>query len=446
MIKFLLFISIIFFTCIDVHAQTSVQKTPDGFTLRCNGKPYYVNGVGGEGNFKKMVEIGANSIRTWGVENAQSILDEAQKNGITVMLGLWMNQERQGFDYDNAEKVKKQFEYYKGVIEKYKNHPALLAWGIGNELDLDYKNPNAWYAVQDIAKYIHQTDPFHPTTTVIAGLDSMDAQYIKQRCPDVEILCINTYGDIGNVSRNIKRFGWDGPYMITEWGPRGYWEAPQTDWKVSIEQNSSEKRDVYYNQYQKYILPNKNNCLGSYAFYWGAKQEYTETWFGLFSKENIPTEAIDALQENFTGNKIENPAPSLSKLTLEGKEVSENISIKADDIFSAQVDLKSTDENILKKYKYRWRILEESTDKKSGGDAEAEADEVPGLVIKGANSNAIKFRAPERAGMYRLFVSIMNNGKVAYANLPFKVIPRAEGDKQMKFVKMRFTDMKDFEQ
>ena len=186
--------------------------------------------------------------------------------------------------------------------------------------------------------------------------------------------------------------------------------------------------------------------MGSYAFYWGAKQEYTETWFGLFSKENIPTEAIDALQENFTGNKIENPAPSLSKLTIEGKEVSENISIKADDIFSAQVDLKSTDENILKKYKYRWRILEESTDKKSGGDAEAEADEVPGLVLKGANSNAIKFRAPERAGMYRLFVSIMNNGKVAYANLPFKVIPRAEGDKQMKFVKMKFTDMKDFEQ
>jgi len=274
----------------------------------------------------------------------------------------------------------------------------------------------------------------------------MDAQYIKQRCPDVEILGINTYGDIGSVSRNIKRFGWDGPYMITEWGPRGYWEAPVTSWKVSIEQNSSEKRDIYYNQFQKYILPNKNYCLGSYAFYWGAKQEYTETWFGLFSKQNVPTEAIDALQEDFTGNKIDKPAPSLSKLTIEGKEATDNVMLKAEDVFNAEVVLKGMDEKTIRSLNYRWRILEESTDKKSGGDAEAEAAEIPGLIIKGSNSNNLKFRAPDREGMYRLFVSIMNNGKVAYANLPFKVLPRAEGDKQMKLVKMKYTDMKDFEQ
>jgi hypothetical protein len=446
MIKYLIIVSYIINSCLKVYGQTNVRKTDDGYSLFRDGKPYYVNGVGGEGNFKKMVEIGANSVRTWGVENAQAVLDEAQKNGITVMLGLWLNQERQGFDYDNKEKVKKQLEYYKTVVEKFKNHPALLMWGIGNELDLDYKNPNAWYAVQDIAKYIHQSDPNHPTSTVIAGLDSMDAQYIKQRCPDVEILGINTYGDIGSVSRNIKRFGWDGPYMITEWGPRGYWEAPVTSWKVSIEQNSSEKRDIYYNQFQKYILPNKNYCLGSYAFYWGAKQEYTETWFGLFSKENVPTEAIDALQEDFTGNKIDKPAPSLSKLTIEGKEATDNVMLKAEDVFNAEVVLKGMDEKTIRSLNYRWRILEESTDKKSGGDAEAEAAEIPGLIIKGSNSNNLKFRAPDREGMYRLFVSIMNNGKVAYANLPFKVLPRAEGDKQMKLVKMKYTDMKDFEQ
>ena len=446
MIKYLIIVSLIINSCLKVYGQTNVRKTDDGYSLVRDGKPYYVNGVGGEGNFKKMVEIGANSVRTWGVENAQAVLDEAQKNGITVMLGLWLNQERQGFDYDNKEKVKKQLEYYKTVVEKFKNHPALLMWGIGNELDLDYKNPNAWYAVQDIAKFIHESDPNHPTSTVIAGLDSMDAQYIKQRCPDVEILGINTYGDIGSVSRNIKRFGWDGPYMITEWGPRGYWEAPVTSWKVSIEQNSSEKRDIYYNQFQKYILPNKNYCLGSYAFYWGAKQEYTETWFGLFSKENVPTEAIDALQEDFTGNKIDKPAPSLSKLTIEGKEATDNVMLKAEDVFNAEVVLKGMDEKTIRSLNYRWRILEESTDKKSGGDAEAEAAEIPGLIIKGSNSNNLKFRAPDREGMYRLFVSIMNNGKVAYANLPFKVLPRAEGDKQMKLVKVKYTDMKDFEQ
>ena len=49
-------------------AQTVIQKNENGFTLLRNGQPYYVKGVGGEVNFDKMVEIGANSFRTWGVE------------------------------------------------------------------------------------------------------------------------------------------------------------------------------------------------------------------------------------------------------------------------------------------------------------------------------------------------------------------------------------------
>jgi hypothetical protein len=425
-------------------AQTKVVKTELGFQLIRNDVPYYVKGVGGEGNYEKMVQIGANSVRVWGVENAESVLDEAQKKGISVMLGLWMNQERQGFDYDNSEKVQKQFNYYKTIIERYKNHPALLMWGIGNELDLDYKNPNAWNAVQDIAKFIHQADPNHPTSTVTAGLDSMDVVYIKERCPDIEILGINTYGDIGNVPKNIKNFGWDKPYMITEWGPRGYWEAPQTEWKVSLEQSSSEKRELYYNSYQNYIEPNKNYCLGSYAFYWGNKQEYTETWFGLFSKDNFPTEAVDALEENFKGEKVKNPAPSLSKISLNGKIAPENISLKAEETYRAEAVLNSKDaEN--KNVKFNWRILEESTDKKSGGDAEEEAQEIQGLIVSRINSNSIKLRTPENPGNYRLFVTIKNNGKIAYANIPFRVLPRSASDKQAKFVKFKYTTMKDFD-
>jgi len=444
MLKFYAFAMFFVFTVNHLLAQTKVVKTELGFQLIRNGVPYYVKGVGGEGNYEKMVQIGANSVRVWGVENAESVLDEAQKKGISVMLGLWMNQERQGFDYDNSEKVQKQFNYYKTIIERYKNHPALLMWGIGNELDLDYKNPNAWNAVQDIAKFIHQADPNHPTSTVTAGLDSMDVVYIKERCPDIEILGINTYGDIGNVPKNIKNFGWDKPYMITEWGPRGYWEAPQTEWKVSLEQSSSEKRELYYNSYQNYIEPNKNYCLGSYAFYWGNKQEYTETWFGLFSKDNFPTEAVDALEENFKGEKVKNPAPSLSKISLDGKIASDNISLKAEETYRAEAVLNSKDEK-NKNVQFNWRILEESTDKKSGGDAEEEAQEIQGLIVSRINSNSIKLRTPENPGNFRLFVTIKNNGKIAYANIPFRVLPRSASDKQAKFVKFKYTTMKDFD-
>ena len=36
------------------------------------------------------------------------------------------------------------------------------------------------------------------------------------------------------------------------------------------------------------------------------------------------------------------------------------------------------------------------------------------------------------------------NGKIAYANIPFKVIQRSINSKQSKFIKMKYTDMNSF--
>jgi hypothetical protein len=424
-------------------AQTTVQKTALGYELIRNGKPYYVKGVGGQVNFDKMVEIGANSFRTWGVDSAIVILDEAHKRGLTVMLGMWLQHERHGFDYDNADKVQHQLAYFKTIVDQFKNHPALLLWGIGNELDLNYTNPKCWNAVQDIAAYIHRVDPYHPTSTVTAGLDSLEVQHIKQRCPDVDIYCVNTYGDIGNVPNSIERYGWPGPYMITEWGPNGHWESPTTTWGVALEQSSTEKRIVYTERYKNYIDPYSNKCLGSYAFLWGAKQEYTETWYGIFSKENIPTEPIDALELSFTGKLAGVAAPSISEVTIGGKLATENVTLKADEKYkaSANVTLPTNSGQV----QYRWRIIEESTDKKSGGDLEAEAMEISGLVSRKSKGAQVDFRAPRIPGHYRLFFSALSNGKIAYSNVPFNVVARGDQDPQVRVVQWKFTDLSHFD-
>jgi hypothetical protein len=435
---FLLFIGNLLF------AQTKVVKTSNGFELQRNGKPYYIKGVGGDVNMEKIVAIGANSIRTWGVERAQEVLDEAERNGLTVMLGLWVQHERHGFDYNNQEKVAKQLAYFKTVIDRFKNHPALLIWGVGNEVDLNYTNPNVWNAIQDIAKYIHQSDPNHPTTTVTAGLDSLEVAFITARCPDIDIYSINTYGDIGNVPNHIAKFGWNGPYMITEWGPNGHWESPQTKWGVSIEQNSTEKKEVYFNRYKNYIEKNTNICLGSYAFLWGAKQEYTETWYGLFSKNNIPTEPIDALEEVFTGKALINPAPTIIDFHINQLKAIDNIELKSSGIFDANINIQLAGNANMEKANYHWRIMEESTDKKSGGDMEDAATELPGLIKKTAQKNLVKFRAPQNVGAYRLFVSVTYQNKMAYANIPFKVIARGANEPQGKFIEFKYTDMNNF--
>ena len=279
--------ALFFFGNTQVIAQTTIVRTDSGFVLLRNGQPYYVKGVGGSVNLPLAVAIGANSIRTWGIEEAEQILDEARRLGLTVMLGFWLQHERHGFDYNDSAKVEKQYRHFCAAIDRFKDHPALLLWGIGNELDLQYSNPRCWDAVQQIAAYAHKVDPNHPTSTVTAGLDSMEVQHILRRAPDIDLLGINTYGDIAGVPANIRRFGWNGPYMITEWGPNGYWESPVTPWKAAIEQSSTEKKRVYLERYDRYIGPEKAQCIGSYAFLWGAKQEYTETWFGQIGRAHV---------------------------------------------------------------------------------------------------------------------------------------------------------------
>ena len=425
-------------------ANVKVIQTDTGYTFLVNNKPYYVRGVGGTVHLPVAASIGANSIRTWGVDDAQKILDEAHKYGLTVMLGMWLQHERHGFDYNNVAKVQNQFNHFKDIVNQFKNHPALLMWGIGNELDLNYSNTNVWFAVQDLAKYIHEVDTNHPTSTVTAGLDSLEVQLISSRCPDIDVYCINTYGDIGNVPKNIQHYGWNGPYMITEWGPNGHWESPTTQWGVSIEQTSSEKRQVYQERYQKYIWPNRARCLGSYAFLWGAKQEYTETWYGLFSKDDQITEPVDALEIAFKGIALKNPAPSIDSFTMNQQKMQDNVLLKTDFLYTAQVYPKLLATTKSVNLSYTWRIIQESTDKKSGGDFEQYAEEISGLIKQGKTTSKIAFRAPRSAGEYRLFVTIKGNQKVAYANFPFKVIEPSKTDKPSRLVKWKHTDINDF--
>ena len=80
-----------------------------------------------------------------------------------------------------------------------RDHPALLMWAVGNEVDLFYSNFKVWNAVEDIAM-IKKLDPNHPTMTVTAGIDVTEVAMIKEFCPSIDILGINTYGGMGSLS------------------------------------------------------------------------------------------------------------------------------------------------------------------------------------------------------------------------------------------------------
>ena len=211
---------------VELPAKVVVNKEAGKYILRVNNEPFYIKGAGLEfGNVPALASHNANSFRTWRTENGQKsgkeVLDEAHENGIMVTMGIEVGRERHGFDYDDPEEVNKQLLDIKQQVLALKDHPALLIWGIGNELNLHYENPKVWDAVNEISEMIHEVDPNHLTTTSLAGIGEKEVKYIKERCPDLDILSVQMYGDLPQVPRLIREYGWEGPYMVTEWGAGG---------------------------------------------------------------------------------------------------------------------------------------------------------------------------------------------------------------------------------
>lgn len=422
---FLTALSIVLFSvCNDnLHAEEPSKVTLEHndkgqYRLFVNGEEFFVKGAGLEfGSIEALAENGANSFRTWrtknGKQDALEILDKAHENGLMVLMGLEVGSERHGFDYNDAQEVKKQFEHIKTEVTRLKNHPALLGWAIGNELNLFSTNLKVFDAVNDLSKMIHTIDPNHPTTTPLAGITNNEVDYIKNHCTDIDFISVQMYGDIVNLQKRIADAGWDGPYMVTEWGATGHWEVERTNWDVAIEHTSQEKAKAFINRYDLAIAPDKTNCLGSYVFLWGQKQERTPTWYGMFLENGAKTETVDAMHYLWTGRWPVNRCPSIDAFLLNGKTSYDNIHINKNEPIVAEVFAKDHENDHLV---YRWEVMEESTDLKSGGDHES----TPQTIFKKEADNKINFQLPNAEGAHRLFIYVTDHhGNAATANIPF---------------------------
>lgn len=409
----------------NLPAKVTLTNTNGKFQLLVNEMPFYIKGAGLEfGNIPSVAKHHGNSFRTWRTENGQrsgkEVLDEAYKNGLMVTMGIEVARERHGFDYNDEAAVKEQLERIKQEVIALKDHPALLIWGIGNELNLRYTNPKVWDAVNDISKMIHEIDPNHLTTTALAGISKKEVDLIKERCADLDLLCFQIYGDLEKLPQLVKQCGWEGAYIVTEWGATGHWEVPKTNWGAPIEENSTVKAANYLKRYIGGIEADPNQCVGSYVFLWGNKQERTPTWYGIFLEDGSETESVDVMHYLWNNNIWPaNRTPQIKSFILNGKTAYENVILQANEEYVATIKIIDIENDTLN---YRWEILYESTDLKDGGDLEKRPDEVNFFVIR-KNIGELKFKTPKEQGVYRLFVYVSDgNSNSATANIPFKVI------------------------
>lgn len=402
----------------------SIQQDAEGnFQLMREGKPFNVRGIGGHRHIDTFIAAGGNTIRTWGVDDLERIidgkplLDYAHAKGLTVLAGIWVQHERHGFDYSDPEQIEAQRQHVRDAVMKYKNHPALLMWGLGNEMEAFRGNDDdthIWKEVETLAAIIKELDPHHPVLTAVAGITVEKAKQVLRHCPSIDVLGVNAYAAAANTGKILNQAGWDRPFALTEFGPRGHWEVALTKWNAPIEPSADEKARSYLEAYQTMISDAGDRCIGTFAFLWGYKQEVTHTWYSMFLPTGEKLPAVDIMSYAWSGEYPETRCPEMMGVDFAG-----HLQIVAPGTkWEVSAEVKDPQDLPLN---FEWMVISEQSQVSTGGDKEPTPPRHPGSLLEQCGNKAT-IAAPKEPGAYRLFLTVRNTANAATtANFPFKV-------------------------
>ena len=198
-----------------LNAQTKLVRT-EGSKLFLNDSPYLIKGICyhpvPKGKEKRsfetleqdialMLEAGINTIRVYEPVDDSAVLDQLNAAGIQLIVGFGYNQNGV---YDIASGTVLDY------VKKYKDHPAILFWELGNEYNYHPEwfggDITTWYkALNSTAAAIQALDKNHPVATAHGEI------------PTEEVLSANPNIDLWGV--NVYR--WDQPgSLIKEWEKR----------------------------------------------------------------------------------------------------------------------------------------------------------------------------------------------------------------------------------
>ncbi|MDX2153776.1 MAG: glycoside hydrolase family 2 TIM barrel-domain containing protein [Bryobacteraceae bacterium] len=347
-------------------------------------------------------------------------LDEAHRQGLTMLVNLPMGSPRHDFNYADPSAVERQRDQVRDLVLKYKDHPALLAWCVGNEVSI-HTTPEQrvplWRELNTLVQLVKQVDPDHPVSTAMGDAYRRgELAELREHAPALDFVGLNAYKDMLTMPEDVAKQNWTKPYVVTEFGPIGHWQVPKTEWRVPIEQSSSEKAAFYRKAYE-HAVANRPLCLGSYTFLWWQKMEKTHTWYGLLLTDGSRTEAVDVMQELWTGKPPVNRAPRIGPMKITIYSGSQTAGANLWTV----LDTWDPDADPLT---IAWDVREDKADDpRVGGDFEESVAPLPWSVIH-QHGKEVTIRMPGKPGNYRIFATVHDGkGSAATANLPIKVGP-----------------------
>ncbi|EDP70390.1 putative secreted protein [Flavobacteriales bacterium ALC-1] len=315
-------------------SQTTVQKDSLGWNLLVDGQSFEVKGAtfgydkdieNYDTYFKDLKFLGVNTIRTWATgDNTPELLDAAQTNDIKVMVGIWMRHGRPGMEDDDSfnyledtEGMEAMYNTAVETVENYKDHPAVLTWGVGNEVYLNTATDEEKLAyskfLERICSTIKSMDANHPITSVEAW--TFGLEWWEKHVPSIDIYGLNSYGAGANyLQGELEKRNIDKPYIITEFGVTGEWDIKNKKNGITVEPTDKEKYNAIANGYKDWIA-NKSKCLGVYMFHYSSGNNFIAPW--LFTHvNNLKRPQYWAIRKAYTGNKPVNNSPDIETFVL----------------------------------------------------------------------------------------------------------------------------------
>ncbi|HEY0010158.1 MAG TPA: glycoside hydrolase family 2 TIM barrel-domain containing protein, partial [Tepidisphaeraceae bacterium] len=418
----------------------SVVGAAGKFELLVDGKPFYIRGIAYNpghdwrdgpipltrrqlaSDFAKIRDMGGNTIRRYGTGwYDRNIFNVAAEHDLKVLYGFWLDQD---IDYTAADA--KLDEYRRRVEETviaYRDHPGLIGWSIGNEawglLKHKFAKPHLVdvrhaYAefVEELAQRIKELDPNHPVLTVHEHSWELAGAFVDfaRLTPSVDVTGVNSYYEDNMAALNAiaSRFDPQRPYLVSEFGPDGYWDATRTRKVVDgglVEDSASAKAKLYARRWTDHIEAHRGANVGGVAYCWQDRYEGTSTWFGMNDMKGNAKPAYYAMRDVWkpaaqaadNANAVVSPTINRIRGPVEP--------IKDQRPFVVRVDLAGGPQDGVR---YEWSIV---------GPKFTDVGQLS-PVLKGAGAEV---RLPSEPGWYRVLVRVTGPGGIDEMSYPVKV-------------------------
>lgn len=409
-----------------------VKGKPGHFNLVIKNKTWYIRGVAyntahdwRDGNMpltrrqlekdlQHIKEMGANAIRRYdhGMYD-RNVLNVAEEYGLKVLYGFWFDPKVDY--YRDTMRIKEYFEEMEKKVLQYRDHPSVLAWSLGNEtwglLKHRFAKPYLIKVrdcyikmLEQMARRIHELDPTRP---VFACMEHEEYQLpgeivaFHDGAPSIDVLGINSYykEQISRLNHVCYQFDSLRPYLISEFGPRGYWDPHYNRvlGGARIEDTDVEKADWYKQQWTNYVDAYKGYNVGGFAYCWHDRMEGSYTWFGLTDYKGRPKRSYFALKEIWTRQKQK----MLPSFTIRQPEKM---------VPGKEYEFEAVASTSRKDLKYEWLLLKDEY-----------LDRVDNVEYN-AEEAVAKVKIPTRASAYRLYLFVSDKeNNVTTASVPIPV-------------------------